>query len=253
MHRGDRAAHVLTDQRRLARAQRPAGQHVFERLAVHKFHAQRDLILVRLDAQHADHVRIPHPGERPALAQQRLPQPRLGDALVEDLHRDLALEFRVPRPVDAPERTLADLLIEAIPSPPLRRFDRRDNGAVAGVHRQRVGDSGAARRGLAVLAVSKWKLAMSSRTRTQSSHRRSSAEFRLRSSASQSIAARSATWSSAWSMTLSGIEHLAGEPLHGTDDRHARRIGGRLVEDDGQFFVAVLQFEPRDHRFAVAG
>ena len=112
VNRGERAAEIDADERRLARAEGPVrGELLLERRAAQQLHPQADALVVHRDAVHADDVRVADAREQAAFVRD----PRRVDVLArgagaQQLQRDVALEIRVPRAVDVAERAAAEPL-----------------------------------------------------------------------------------------------------------------------------------------------
>src|SRR5262245_66391547 len=90
---GERAADVLPDTHGVARAQAVSSAHCrLERLAADELHTEADVVPVRLDAVHADDVRVTHSGQRAGLAQHALLEFVVRDVAMENTDGDFALE-----------------------------------------------------------------------------------------------------------------------------------------------------------------
>ncbi len=128
---GERAAHVLADEHGFARAEHALQlQHVFERLALHEFHAEADAAFLFLDFEDADDVRLADLRERAAFTQQLRAQTIVGQMTMEDLDGNLAFELRIPGAIDAAEAAFADFLEEMEASPDVHPLPFGGGGAV---------------------------------------------------------------------------------------------------------------------------
>ncbi len=123
VHRRQRAAHVLPHHRRFLCAERALIlDDVVERLALDQLHAEADLSLVDLHAQHRDDIRMADLRDgAPFLKHARLQ--RVLDALarVQQLDRDVSFELGVPGTVDCSKGPAAQLLHQIVTSPRARR------------------------------------------------------------------------------------------------------------------------------------
>ena len=115
---GERTADVLPHAHRLARIQAvPSAHRDLERLAANELHAQADVIVVRLDAVHADNVRVTHLRQGAGLEQQPRLELVVRDVAMENLDGDFALELWVPGAIDAAERSRSHPLQQPVPAP----------------------------------------------------------------------------------------------------------------------------------------
>ena len=110
------------------RADRQAGlgDHRVERAAADELHHQQPPAVGVLDAVQADDVRVVERGEGARLALQ--PRQRLGgggDAVGEELHRDVAAELRVAGAPDDPSAAFAEALLEAVVEQGVAGLDHR--------------------------------------------------------------------------------------------------------------------------------
>ncbi len=116
------AAQLLADERRLARAERALGpQELLQRAAADVLHPEPDAPVALLGAEHRHHVAMADARQDPPLVQDLAGQLRGGTSRPQQLERHVAVEPRVLRAVDEPERALADLLEQRQVAPELRR------------------------------------------------------------------------------------------------------------------------------------
>jgi hypothetical protein len=87
--------------------------------ARHELHAQAHTAAVSFGAEHLDDIGVLHLGERPAFAQKALLQAVVRDVLVQNLDRDVPLQLRVPRAIDAAEAAFAEPADQPVLAPAL--------------------------------------------------------------------------------------------------------------------------------------
>ena len=122
MHRRQRTAQLLANERRLARAERSLRpEQLFERAAPDILHPQADAAVPLFGAVDGDHVAVAHPREDASLMEHLRGQLGRGPAGTEQLQGDVAGEPGVLGPVDVTEGAVANLLEQREVAPELGR------------------------------------------------------------------------------------------------------------------------------------
>jgi hypothetical protein len=106
MECGQRSTQIDADARDLARTHRPRfPHHLHQRAAFDVLHPDADVIRIALGAIDDHHVRVADARETARFVQRRL---GIHAVLREKLHRDVAVQGRIPRPIHASKCACAD-------------------------------------------------------------------------------------------------------------------------------------------------
>ena len=123
VHGRHRATDLETHVDGLGRVDHLLFDDMLESAAANELHPEADLISNLLGAVDRDHVRMPHPGQQAAFVDdgghRAIARRGTGG---QELQRDLAIEPRIPRPVNVSERATADPLDKPEVTPMLTRI-----------------------------------------------------------------------------------------------------------------------------------